>query len=193
MESPRYKLKTAPTFDPISLDQLKRNLHIDLDNHDQDEYLQEIINSVIENVQSNIGRQIARATYTAYLDDFPAEDLKITLGPVAAISSVKYYNSSNVLTTMNSSKYLLDNVDYTGRLRFIETYTVYGDRLNGVEIEFTNGWADTASVPKDLRDALILLASDRYLNPENAMLNFGASIKQSAAEGLLRNYRVQRY
>jgi uncharacterized phiE125 gp8 family phage protein len=188
METPRYSLKTAPTFDPISLDQLKRNLHIDLDNHDQDEYLQEIINSVIANVQSNIGRQIARATYTAYLDDFPAEDLKITLGPVAAITTVKYYNSSNVLTTMNSSKYLLDNVDLTGRLRFIETYTVYGDRINGVEIEFTNGWADAASVPKDIRDALILLASERYLNPENAM-----SIKQSAAEQKLRNYRVQRF
>jgi uncharacterized phiE125 gp8 family phage protein len=193
METPRYKLKTAPTFDPITLDQLKRNLHIESDNHDQDEYLQEIINSVIENVQSNIGRQIARATYTAYLDDFPSEDLRITLGPVYQISSVKYYNSSDVLTTMSSAKYLLDNTELTGRLRFIETYTVYGNRLNGVEIEFTNGWADAASVPKDLRDALILLASDRYLNPENAMMNFGMSIKQNAAEHILRNYRVQRF
>lgn len=193
MEAPRYKLKTAPAFDPVSLDPLKRNLHIDLDNHDQDEYLQEMLNSVIEDIQTSIGRQIARATYTAYLDDFPDGDLEITLGPVYQIASIKYYDVSDVQQTMSASDYLLDNVNLTARLRFINTYTVYGDRLNGVEIEFTTGWADAASVPKDIRDAIILLASERYLNPENAAQNFGFSLKQSAADQKLRNYRVQRY
>jgi len=78
-------------------------------------------------------------------------------------------------------------------MRFLETYNVYSERLNGVEIEFTNGWATAAEIPKDLKDAIVLLATDRYLNPENQMLNYGMSVRQTAAERKLRKYRVQRF
>lgn len=196
MEEPRYKLKTAPIFAPVELAQFKRNLRIgtqDEDDDSQDLYLQEILDNVIDEVQTDIGRQLARATYIMYLDDFPSEDLPITLGPVNTISTVKYYNSSNTLTTMSSADYLLDNVLLTGRMRFLNTYSVYSERLNGVEIEFTNGWATAAEIPKDIKDAIVLLATDRYLNPENQMLNFGMSVRQTAAERKLRKYRVQRY
>lgn len=196
MEEPRYKLKTAPIFAPVDLDQFKRNLRIgtqDEDDNSQDEYLQEILDAVIDDVQTDIGRQLARATYTLYLDDFPEKDLAITLGPVNAITTVKYYNSSDVLTTMAAADYLLDNIPTTGRLRFLNTYNVYSERLNGVEIEFTNGWTAAADIPKDIKDAIVLLATDRYLNPENAMLNLGSSIRQTAAERKLRKWRVQRF
>jgi len=196
MEEPRYKLKTAPIFAPVELAQFKRNLRIgtqDEDDDSQDLYLQEILDNIIDEVQTDIGRQLARATYTMYLDDFPDTDLQITLGPVAAISTVKYYNSVNTPTTMSSADYLLDNVNLTARMRFLETYNVYSERLNGVEIEFTNGWATAAEIPKDLKDAIVLLATDRYLNPENQMLNYGMSVRQTAAERKLRKYRVQRF
>jgi uncharacterized phiE125 gp8 family phage protein len=196
MEEPRYKLKTAPVFAPLELAQFKRNLRIgtqDEDDDSQDLYLQEILDNIIDEVQTDIGRQLAKATYTMYLDDFPSEDLQITLGPVGVISSVKYYNSSNTLTTMSSAEYLLDNVLMTARMRFLNTYSVYSERLNGVEIEFTNGWATAAEIPKDLKDAIVLLATDRYLNPENQMLNFGMSVRQTAAERKLRKFRVQRF
>jgi uncharacterized phiE125 gp8 family phage protein len=197
MEEPRYKVKTAPIFSVLELDQLKRNLRIgtqDEDDNSQDEYLQEILDNTIELVQTDIGRQLARATYTLYLDGFPdSKEMLITLGPVAAISSVKYYNSSNVLTTMAVSDYMLDNILLSARLKFVNIYSVYSDRLNGVEIEFTNGWATAAEIPKDIKDAIILLATERYLNPENAMLNFGMGVRQTAAERILRKYRVQRF
>ena len=196
MEEPRYKIKTAPIFAPVSLAQFKRNLRIgtqDESDVTQDEYLQEILTRIIDQVQTDIGRQLARATWTLYLDDFPDEDMKITLGPVAAISSVKYYNSSNVLTTMTATDYVLDNIELTARLRFLETYNVYSDRFNGVEIEFTNGYTTADEIPKDIVDAIVLMATERYLNPEKEMLNFGMSLRTKAADRLLRNYRVQRF
>ncbi len=188
---PRYKLKTAAAFDPVDINALKRNLHIVESDTTQDTYLQEILSAVIERVQNNIGRQIARATYTGYLDEFPddGEDLDITLGPVAAIASVKYYDSDNVLQTMAAADYQLDNIDYSARVRFTETYTLYEDKMNAIEIEFTTGWATANDVPKDLKDAIVWLATKRYLNPENA----GKEIDLSPAESVLRNYRVQRY
>jgi len=188
---PRYKIKTAPTWDPITVEELKRNLHINSDNHDLDEYLQEIISSIIDEVQTDIGRQIARATYYMYLDAYPeGDEVDITLGPVHEISSVKYYaDGASELSTVDTGDYQLDNTELTGRLRFFESFTTDDEKMNVITIEFTNGYTSKADVPRALVDALILLASDRYLNPENA----GTTTRQSAAERLLRNYRVQRY
>lgn len=196
MEEPRYKIKTAATFAPVSLAEFKRNLHIgtqDEPDVTNDLYLQEILDSITEQVQTDIGRRIARETWTLYLDDFPSVDLAITLGPVAAISTVKYYNTANVLTTMAATDYLLDNLEMTARLRFLSTYNVYADRLNQVEIEFTNGYATAEDVPGDLKDAIILMASERYLNPENMNLNYGSGVRTAAADRLLKKYRVARF
>jgi uncharacterized phiE125 gp8 family phage protein len=192
---PRYKLKTAPAFEPVTIAQLKRNLHIEEDDHDRDEYLQEILDAVVDDVQTAIGRQLCRATYTGYLDDFPAAgvDLDLTLGPVDAITTVKYYNTSNVLTTMAAADYLLDNVALTGRLRFLNTYSVYTDRLNAVEIEFTNGWATAAAIPKEIKDIIILISTRRVLNPEDEQLNFGMGAKLTNSARLLKKYKVQRF
>jgi len=193
MERPRYQLKTAPAFDPVSTDEIKHNLRITTT--DFDTLIGELIDYVIESVQANIGRQIARATYYAYLDGYPdGDEMEITLGPVATITSIKYYApGSSELTEFSSSKYQLDNTELTARIRFLESFQTDTEKMNAVVIEFTNGYADANSVPKNIKDALVLLVSERYLNPDNRMLNFGVSIRQSAAERLLRNYRVQRY
>jgi uncharacterized phiE125 gp8 family phage protein len=192
---PRYKLKTAPIFEPVTIAKLKRNLHIEEDDHDRDEYLQEILDAVVDDVQTSLGRQICRATYTGYLDDFPAAgvDLELTLGPVDAITTVKYYNISNVLTIMAAADYLLDNINLTGRLRFLNTYSVYPDRLNQVEIEFTNGWVSAAAIPKEIRDMIILIATRRVLNPEDESMNFGSGSKIYNSGRLLKKYKVQRF
>lgn len=190
----KYKLKTAPTIYPVSLAQLKDNLHIEQSDTDQDTYLQDLIYRAIEWAESFTGRQFCRATWIAYLQAWPDEDLLIDKGPVAAISTVKYYAAgANTTTTMSSSLYQLDNSELDAVLRINDNPNINDDRLNPIEIEFTNGWATAGEVPKNIVDAIILAASERYLNPENQTLNFGMGSKFTAAERLLRNYRIQRY
>lgn len=198
MEEPRYKIKTAATIAPVSLDEFKRNLHIGAQDESdtiQDTYLQEILDNVIEGVQKDIGRRICRETWYGYLDDFPeGDELIITLGPVNAISSISYYpDGSSVLTAMAATDYTLDNIELTARLRFLNSYSVDEDKFNNVVIEFTNGWATAAEVPKQIKDAILLLATERYMNPENMMQNFGMGLRQTKADILLKNYRVHRY
>ena len=195
MARAKYKLKTAPAFIPVSLNELKRNLHIIETETDQDTYLGEIVSGVVDAVQTDIGRQICLATYTAYLDFYPDNDeLTIELGPVSGISSVKYYaDDATDLTTVPAADYQLDNAELTSRLRFLNSFSPDSDRMNAIEIEFTTGWGSAGDVPKGLKDAVLLLCTDRYLNPENQMLNFGASIRLTAAEKFLKNYRVQNF
>lgn len=186
----RYKLKTAPGFTAISVAELKRNLHIEHD--DQDELLQELVSRAIASSQIATGRQYARATYTLYLDEYPEDDeIEIDRGPVEAITSVKYFApGASSLTTVDPAKYQLDNVELTARLRFLESFAPDTDRMNVIEIEFTAGWANSAAIPKDLAEAIILRASEAYLNPENEG-NSGKYI--TAAQNKERNYSIARY
>jgi uncharacterized phiE125 gp8 family phage protein len=191
----RYKLKTAPTIYPVTVAQLKANLHIIDTDAARDAYLQDLLYAAIDWAQARIGRQICRATYYAYSDGFPSDgDMPLTFGPVESIIAVKYYAAGEATTTtLSSSLYQLDNVKLTAILRFFEKPSVNTDRLNPVEIEFLNGWATADAVPRKIRDAIILYASERYLNPDNRQLNFGMSIRITQAENLLVEFRPQRY
>jgi uncharacterized phiE125 gp8 family phage protein len=189
----KYKLKTAPVFLPVSVAELKRNLRIE--HNDQDELLQELIIRAVASSQAATGRQYARATYTLYLDAFPdGDEIEIELGPVEVITTVKYYaQDAAVLTTVAAATYQLDNVELTARLRFLESFTPDSDKMNVIEIEFTNGWTAATDVPADLKEAILLRASEAYLHPENQNLNFGFGLRVATAELKEKNYRVQRY
>jgi uncharacterized phiE125 gp8 family phage protein len=193
----RYKLKTAATLYPAALADLKRNLHIPVANTDEDRdaLLQDLIYDAIIASQNSTGRQYCPATYTLYLDEYPVGDeIEITLGPVVSISSVKYYApGESSLTTLAATKYQLDNSELTARLRFLESFTPDPDKMNVIEIEFINGWASAATVPVDLKQAIILRASERYLNPVADSENFGFSRKSKAYEIKETNYKVQRF
>jgi uncharacterized phiE125 gp8 family phage protein len=187
----RYKLKTAPASLDI-LTEVKNNLR--LLNADHDELLTELIQSAVTEVENHIGRQLLRATYLGYLDSYPGELLEIDLGPVATIVTVRYYAvGASVLTTVDPAQYQLDETDLTARLLFKSRFSPDASRLNAVEIEFTCGWENKAAIPKDILRALILLVSEGFLNPGNMSLNFGTSLKTTAALKLLRNYKIQRF
>jgi uncharacterized phiE125 gp8 family phage protein len=198
----RYKLKTAPTLYPASLADLKRNLRIpttDTDT-DRDALLQDLLYEAIIASQNATGRQYCPATYTLYLDAYPLNDeIEISLGPVDSITSVKYYAPGDTeLTELDEDNYQLDNSELTARLRFLESFEVDQERMNVIEIEFINGFAapignQAPAVPVDLKQAIILRATEAYLRPENAIQNFGFSVATKAAEQKERNYRVQRY
>lgn len=223
----RYKVKTAPTQYPATLADVKRNLRIDTTDTDtdRDQLLNDLISDATAASQNATGRQYCRATYTLYLDAYPvSNEIAITMGPVAAINSVKYLKQGEtVLTTVDPSKYQLDNVELTARLRFLESFSVDADKMNVIEIEVVNGWdnvaddsATTASptttsdgtttaapttteapsigtIPVDLKQAVILRACEGYLNPDNDDQHQGSSLKLRSAELKERNYKVPRY
>jgi uncharacterized phiE125 gp8 family phage protein len=190
----RYKLKTAPVFNAVTVAELKRNLRIE--DEDRNDLLQDLIGRAVAASQTATGRQYTRATYTLYLDAFPFDtnEIEIDKGPVDQISSVKYLApGATVLTTVDAALYQLDNSELTSRLRFFSTLYPDTTKMNVIEIEFTTGWPDANSIPKDLTEAIILRASDGYLHPDNSTLNFRGSLEIKTAEIRERNYQVQRY
>ena len=190
-----YKLKTAPAFSPVSLSEVKRNLHISSSDVDaeRDALIEDLILDAVAVSQNVTGRQYCRATYTMYHDAYQSE-INIDRGPVVEITSVKYYApGSAVLTTLSSTLYQLDNIGLTARLRFLESFEVDTNKMNVIEIEFTCGWDTALSVPAEIKQAIILRSCDSYLNPGNDPQNFGFGIKLKVAELKERDYKIQRY
>jgi uncharacterized phiE125 gp8 family phage protein len=193
----RYKVKTAPVLFPAALDDVKRNVHIDTADidTDRDALLNDLIKDAITASQNATGRQYCRATFYLYMDAYPeGGEIEITAGPVAAITSVKYLApGATELSTLDPSKYQLDSIELTARLRFLESFSVDCSRMNVIEIEFTNGWTTAADVPADIKQAVVLRACESYLHPENPTVNHGIGLRTTIAEIKEKDYKVQRF
>lgn len=165
------KLKTAPAIEPVSLDEIKNHLRLDLDDLTEDDLLTTLIITAREWCESFQNRQYTTATWELWLDQWPLGDrLSIPLPPLQAVNSVKYYGTDNTEYTMPADDYFVDNKSEPGRLALAygKTWPTTTLRpVNGICIEFDAGYGDAAaSVPKRAKHAMSLLIGHLYENRE---------------------------
>jgi len=158
-----YKLKTAATGYPLTVDEVK--LHLKVDVSTDDDLITNLRNSAISWVEQYTNRQLMPATWYLYLDDFPDEIL-LQWCPVTSVTSIKYYDTDNDLQTLSSDEYDVDTDSEPARI--YESYGYYfptvRERPNAVIIEFEAGYADADSVPDPIKSALLLMIGHNYEN-----------------------------
>lgn len=121
--------------------------------------MQIYLTSAIKQAEAYTRRVIDPATWQTYLDGF--DDFTFDIAPIVAISSVKYYNSSNVLTTLAVANYTLINkgADTYAELEFESGLPDLYDRHEPVIVEFTAGYA---AYPSDLTGTILQYAADLF-------------------------------
>lgn len=136
---------------------------------DQDAVISQLINSAVDIIEHETWIALQSRTYTLYMDDFTMAangrlqpSALIHKYPVTAISSVKYYDTANSLQTMSASDYYTDIQNNLTRIYFKNTYNVYDDRYNAVEIAFTAGYADWHDIPDQYVQCLLALVHELY-------------------------------
>ena len=87
-------------------------------------------------------------------------------GNVTAIGSVQYYNTSDVLTTANSSTYYTDIVSTPASVWFTDYPQTSANKSPKGQVNFTAGWANSAAVPAPVKVAIKLLAAHWYNHRE---------------------------
>ena len=99
------------------------------------------------------GRSLGSQTLELALDEFPAGDIQLPQGPVTSITSVKYYDTAEVLQTMDSADYSLD--DYSDPQWLSPAYdTEWPDTLatvNAVKVRYVAGAATLPYQPTAAR------------------------------------------
>lgn len=141
----------------------------------EDDLLIRILQSAIDDAEDFTGRQLLTATFKGYLDEFPPDKdyIELPFGNLQSVTSIKYKDSDGTETTLTeNTDYLVEtNVDATlggdqvGRI--VLPYGVSWPSVelypsNPITIEFICGWTSAVYVPSKIKQAILLMAADRY-------------------------------
>ncbi|HUT92362.1 MAG TPA: phage head-tail connector protein [Thermoguttaceae bacterium] len=150
----------APTASPVTLGDLRAHLRIT--GHDEDAYLQALIDMAVDALQAKAWRQFCTATYTMQFDDW-ADELRLPRPPLATVTSVKYYDTSEVLQTLATSVYevITDQTPGLIRLKYQQTWPALRGHPDDILITYTCG-SSAAAVPSRTKQAVKLLAAHHY-------------------------------
>tara|TARA_Y100000592_G_scaffold70966_1_gene110452 strand:- start:2738 stop:3292 length:555 start_codon:yes stop_codon:yes gene_type:complete len=179
----KLEIITQPTgTDIVSLNDAKEFLRVD--HTDEDTTITRLINAAVQHCQDYTGRHFVASNFNLYLDDF--YNCEFSTSPINSISSVKYYNASNELTTLATSKYWVDDKREPGRIHFDNPPDVYDDRFNGVIIAGSLGEAPATPIIHAVR----MLVAHYYEN-RRAVITGTTSIETPlGVAALLNPYRV---
>lgn len=182
-------LKTAPTGTAISLAEAKQHLRVDSDFDDDNDYITALIGVATNQVEEFTRRRLMTQTYNLYFDVFPPY-IDLQVGIIQSVTHVKYYDNNNVLQTLASSNYDLDDKIKPGRIyesndgTFPDTY----ERPNAVEIEFIVG--RTANDVEDaIKQAMLIIVGRYYEQRQDVVLGTQVQELPLMVEYMLTPYR----
>lgn len=172
-------LATAAAADVLTIAEMRDYLHLDattvgtVTSHPDDDLLLELIQAVtadLDGADGMLNRCMLNQTWDMKLDRFPCGEIEIPLCRVSAVSSIKYFDSSNTEQTWGTANYQVSglNTDET------EICPVYGSlwpttypREEAVTVRFIAGYGtDGTSVPVGLRNLIKAAVAWRYENRE---------------------------
>lgn len=162
-----------PSIEPLDLIEVKRHLRLEPDFGDDDAYLNTLITEGREYAENYTRRSLITQTWQQNLWRFPGTlgCIELDQSPVQSVTSVKYIEqTAGVLTTIDSSKYLVDTASQPGWIS--PAYDEYWPsdvrhQHNGVQIVFVAGFGDAASdVPERIKRAILLYCGFYYCNRE---------------------------
>lgn len=183
------KLITSPTALPVSLAEAK--LHLRVDSTDEDTLITAYIWAAAQACEQQTGRALTSQTWELTLDAFP-EAFKLARVPVASIASLKYFDDSGALLTLNANSISLDNADDYGPAYAVPAYDTAWPtaraQINAVALRYVAGWPDAASVPQSLKSWMLLQIGAMYENrqAEGHMQTFALGF----ADRLLDRYKL---
>jgi uncharacterized phiE125 gp8 family phage protein len=121
------------------------------------------------------------------------EVLPLRVAPVQSVDSVKYDDAGDTEQTLASSKYWVDTQSFPARLTIKDQWpSLQAGKPAAVRIRMTTGYADAASVPGPIKQAIKLLIGHLFENRE-ATAPIEIRDVPFAVEALLEPYRLERF
>ena len=168
-------MESAPTFEPVSLAEIKQWLNID--GGQDDAVVASLIAMSIDSLQRSLGHRLADREVVIEFDQF-SNFLKLPVSPVSAITSVTYLDSQGTRQTV-------DPVTYRSKLNTLIPHVKAERWPSGSQIEVTvrAGYTSAETVPATLKHAVAVMVADHYLNRE------GEGTSARTVEALVKTFR----
>lgn len=149
-----------PLAEPVTLADLKAHMRIDLD--DEDALLESLIRVARAHLEAVTGTALMRRGLRLILDDWPEGPvIELLRTPVQSIDAIRVYDIDGTPHEVAADGWLLDATARPARLAVRERLRP-GQPINGVEIEFTAGFASANEIPPELVRAILLHAAYMY-------------------------------
>ncbi len=146
-------ITTAPTFEPVTLAELKAFADIFHGRNDAD--LNRNITTARRHVEDTLGVTLGTTTYTLHLDWWPrkrygfsaidADAIFLPRPPVTSVTSIKYLDEAGDQQTWASSDYRTDFVSEPARITraFNESWPIVRAVTNTIEVLYVAGAAQS--------------------------------------------------
>jgi uncharacterized phiE125 gp8 family phage protein len=163
-------LVTSPPVEPISLAEAKAHLRVE---HDSEDVLIDIIIGAARGAaEEYTQRALVTQTWDLKLDGFD-DVIEVPRPPLQAITSVKYVDQNGTLQTLSAATdYQVDLPDgpyaQPGRIMpaYQMTWPIARKVFNAIEVRFVAGYGFAADVPKQIKQAMLLIIGHLYENRE---------------------------
>lgn len=178
---------TAPTVEPISLAEAKNHIRSEVDIPDDDSAISRMITSARKWCEVYRGESFVTTVWDWTIDRFPRardrshwcfnETILLPRPPLNGVLNIHYYDENGDLQLLDPALYDVDSASMPGRARPLADQCwpqTQCEKMNAVTIEFAAGYGATAaSVPENIRDAILLLIEARYRHREPTAAELG--------------------
>lgn len=183
---------TAPTAEPITLEEAKLHAKIDID--DDDDLLTSLIKAARQRIEVLTQRQLVTATRALTLDRFPGDfdAIETPRPPLASVTSIQYVDTDGDTQTLSADNYRADTTSTPGRIT-----NVYGEvwpdtrRLTGaVTVTYVCGYGGADDVPDGLKIATNWLVTYWYENRQPTITGTTSMPMPQTLDWLLASFKT---
>lgn len=183
-----WSLVTAPTNEPITLDEAKQQCRVDV--NDENALLINYIVAARHAAENYLSRGLFTQTWK-YTQSHWSDEMWLPMaGPLSSVSSVQYYASDGVLTTLATSVYETDTDSEPGRVvrKPDQTFPVLQSDKRGprVSVTYVVGQSNTTNIPQAIKEGIAVMVRALY----ERQTGKDWSVSESAAHALWSPYRV---
>lgn len=160
-------LQTAPVNTPVTLAEAKAHLRVE--HTDDDVLIGSLIGVLVAELdgrQSYLRRALITQTWDYFLGWFPTcARIVIPMPPLASVTYVKYFDTSNVEQTFSAGLYEVVTEGEQGyiALNYAQSWPGTYEREKAVSIRFVAGYgANTTNIPENIRQAMLIRLGELY-------------------------------
>lgn len=167
----KWKIKTQPSEEPVTLSEAKAHLNIPSAITDWDSLITRQIATARQYVEDFIGGCLVSTTILEYFDEFPCGCLELSRFPVSSVTSVKYTDADGAQQTWTSTEYSTDLVSKFARIapKPNEVWPANNDDINSIVVEYVAGFGAKSAVPELYKDAILLTVGHLFENREDTV------------------------
>ncbi len=160
-------LVTAPTSDPVSIDDAKT--HMRVEDTEDDAYIGSLIKAATAFVDADgvLGRAMVTQTWAQHGYGWSGR-VALTMTPVQSLSAVKYYDVDNALQTATLSDFRLIGTPKDSFVEPVSSWPATFDRPDALRLEYVAGYGASSAVPVAVQHAMLMLIAHWYENREEA-------------------------